>query len=860
MDLYCNGGGFKGSVDEAVAKQSLLSSLGNRNVAREVLTKASSPEAVGDVFMADFGPHWLVSRGYAIMAAVLAQVLCVLFCLFSLCRCCAYERPTRRSLKNYAALVIVVVLIGLFICTIGAIQGYSKVHDGLYNVQCTSVRLFDVLLKGEEPGTGSFRGLLPVLDEFEKAETTLDHGSQFMQGMEHVLEMTDDIKKSATLVSETMLLLQDMLKENRWLHDAAGKDLLHECKFCVALGKTLDSASAAFSGSPASRLAGARAGLEKSLTAAEKERMKGDLRESAQKLVEIKSQAVGMLGPMLEDGGTVKKMKDAEHLAGAVTLAAVLLVSLVAFLLSLCAGISIYRFTFHEMDPALEEQGGNPYNPNIHKYAHTTWCCGFFYVTQALLVAGVIFVVSAPVSSFCLLMDDLDSTTMRDIAPALGMDQQSNDAAVSAPEVVDRCFHPSGEQPESYFLDILFTERGGQRVSHRQSILSASRDAIESKFAQITEGAESPAPPVADSAEVKALLQALGFADLDAMLTGAAAKLKAEDDYADMAIPKAGLVALLESSIACEDLAVPPGLASPGAPVGATIPGIKSLAAKLASLGQEQAGAGGSCAARVACTAGGFAEHACKAGNRYLDLKARVRSASVFRCDMFQAPGDPTGVCDPLHMRKEEGLDGVIWSDDCLGGGLARKQRTCSLPEFAKYVRAFGPRLEKVLQRLDEQMEREQPSIGSTMRMLMEEHVLHRSDFIANGVTCKFFASYYQELINGSCYQGVYGLRGIAKSYVWCALLAAMLIFSMYAVWCRSKGNIENWNVDRTEYKALLQKEKDAEEARKKAAEKKDDEEATTWILVNPNDPARREPEAPASVTDPDPPSSAATP
>jgi len=660
-----------------------------------------------------------------------------------------------------------------------------------------------------------------------------------MTGLEHVLHITDDLNKSATLVSETLLLLKDMMHENEFLKDAAGKDLLHECKFCQVLEKSLDAATTAFDGSPAGKLAKARSEVHTKLSGPEKEEMKSNLRESAAKLVEVKSSVVNMTRQMLADDGSIKKMKEKEGLVGSIALALVLLVTLAAFVLSACAGTSVYRFTFHEMDLEKDDQGINPYNPNIHKYAHTTWCCGFCYVSLALFAAGLLFVLAAPMSSFCLLMDDLDSTVMRDIAPALGMDM-SNGAGASAPDIVEQCFHPQGgDGMESYFLDIIYTTEQGRQVTARERIQSATKDALQSKFAQITESSDQPAQDLASLAEVQAVLQQVSFANIDAMLTGAVAKLRNADDYADMGIPKAGLSGFLGSSISCDDFAVPASMSSGSAE---TIPGIKSLGEKLKSMGTEKAGPGGSCAVRVTCTPGGFQEHACKAADRYMDLKSEVRSSSTFRCDGFQAPNDPAAFCDPMHMQSEEGLDGVMWSDDCLGtdGAVKRKHKTCSLPEFTDYIHAHEQRLRKVLQRLDEQMQLHQPDIGSAMRLLMERHAVHRSDFIANGVTCKFFATYYQELINGFCYQGVYGLRSIAKSYVWCAILAAMLILSMYAVWCRSKGNIENWKPDRSQYKALLQQEKEAEEAKQRAAAGKDDEENTTWILVNPNDPARR--------------------
>jgi len=63
--------------------------------------------------------------------------------------------------------------------------------------------------------------------------------------------------------------------------------------------------------------------------------------------------------------------------------------------------------------------------------------------------------------------------------------------------------------------------------------------------------------------------------------------------------------------------------------------------------------------------------------------------------------------------------------------------------------------------------------------------------------------NFLQEGIDGFCYQGVVGTQDIARSYVRCAIWTAMLIPTMWWVYCRSKGNYENWNPDRTQYISL---------------------------------------------------------
>lgn len=844
MDMYCQGGNeFRGSVDEESGKSTILKLLGDSDVAKTVFSKAKTPEEVSDVFMEEYGVNWFVGRAMAIIMALVTLVFCGLFCLFSLCRCCAYERPTKPALKKYAAIVIGVVLFGLLICTIQTLSGYFSVNNGMYNVQCTSVRLFDTILRGEPVGSGSFRGLLPVLEEFQKAENTLEHGSQFMLGMENVLHMTDSINRSATLVHGSLLLLQDMMKQNKDVSSAAGKDLFHECQFCTKLGESLEKALGAFGQSAAGKLAVARDEIKAKASEEEKAKIKASLQKSAEELVELKTSVIDMTKEMLSDDGGLKKLKEKEGLIGYLTLLGVLIVTVCAIVLGACAGVSVYRFTFHEMDAEKEEQGVNPYNPQIHKYAHTTWCCGFCYIVTALTVAGLIFCVATPAGSMCLLMDDLDGETLKQIAPGLGMDL-TDPSKANAPEMVDKCFHPTkSDAVDTYLLDIIFTTHEGRKASAREHIQRAMKDGILSRFASLTEGSDQPAPPIADSAEQKALKPFFAFSDLEKMVVGADAKLRNEDDYADMGIPKAGLADFMSSSISCADYSIPGDLN--GGQSGKSNYGIDSLSKKLQTMGT--AGAGGPCSGKVTCTPGGYTEHACKAANRYIDLKATVQSSASFRCDFFAMPKDPSKECDPQHMTSEEGLDGTIWSNDCLTdeGALNRKQKTCTMAEFTTYVKGFDQRLQKLLKRLDDQMQMDQPAIGSAVSMLMQRHVLDRTDFVSNGVTCKFFSKYYQELINGGCYQGVVGMRSIAKSYVWCAVLAFLLVLSMYAVWCRSKGNIENWKSDRTEYKALLQKQKEEEEAAQRAREGKKDEEQTTWILADPNDPRNRLANAP---------------
>jgi len=130
--------------------------------------------------------------------------------------------------------------------------------------------------------------------------------------------------------------------------------------------------------------------------------------------------------------------------------------------------------------------------------------------------------------------------------------------------------------------------------------------------------------------------------------------------------------------------------------------------------------------------------------------------------------------------------------------------------EFTSYMQSWDDRLAKVLQRADAEVARIRIPVSVSLEQLIDLHIETQIDALSSGVTCNFLSSFFQEGIDGFCYQGVVGTRHIARSYVWCAIWTAMLIPTMWWVYCRSKGNFENWNPDRTKYTLLKKKQDEA--------------------------------------------------
>merc|ERR1712113_821969 len=124
--------------------------------------------------------------------------------------------------------------------------------------------------------------------------------------------------------------------------------------------------------------------------------------------------------------------------------------------------------------------------------------------------------------------------------------------------------------------------------------------------------------------------------------------------------------------------------------------------------------------------------------------------------------------------------------------------RVCDLDEFVAYVNEFDTRIAKAMQRIDDAVQDVTATINANMRELVEIHLTKPIEEIVTGATCGWMSSYYQELIDGMCFQGVWGLRNIGISYIVCACMVVCLIFLMYCLWRRTVDNINKWKEEHT--------------------------------------------------------------
>jgi len=527
----------------------------------------------------------------------------------------------------------------------------------------------------------------------------------------------------------------------------------------------------------------------------------------------------------------LSKMSKHEETLKWVLFAAVLLVSLSAVALIMTATLSIYRFKYHEMMENDEESQMNPYNKLIHQQARRTWCWAFVYVMFALTVAGTLNVVAAPFSSFCLALHDLDGTKLEEIAPGLNL-SMSGEAGTNLKEVMDRCVRQSsGDNVNSFLLDMLVTQQGDNTISLRESLKQNAGDSVRSRFSSVVENSAGAASPLLTDPVMQKLSQVLTSNPIDEMVIGNRGELEFSELYSDMrlddnagklrnptgtgfTISQLGLGPVLNNSLACHNYTLS---ASLGNLPEITIAGIKEFADRLATLGDPDPSTGNTCAKKVVCKTTeywqdkGVAAYnlamACQAGNRYMDLKRRLQTEDVFRCSLFTKPGG-SEACDPKDMQNLNGT----YTGDCMDSEGAMKvlERKCNLNEFTSYMQSWDDRLAKVLQRADAEVAGIRIPVSVSLEQLIDLHIETQIDALSSGVTCNFLSGFFQEGIDGFCYQGVVGTRHIARSYVWCAIWTAMLIPTMWWVYCRSKGNFENWNPDRTKYTLLKTKQDEA--------------------------------------------------
>jgi hypothetical protein len=484
----------------------------------------------------------------------------------------------------------------------------------------------------------------------------------------------------------------------------------------------------------------------------------------------------------------------------------VLAIIFAAATLMLCGCTAVSCFAFNEKS-STDEAGVNPYRRSVHRSACCTWCCAFLYAIIAFFIGGLLYALSVPLSSTCLVMDDVNSQMLKDIAPAVGIDMDVHSEQFSmVGDIIDKCFNPENPSENANLLDLLIVQDGNksnETVSMRTRISAQMQEQIVSKFDMITQTLNNlSVPSLANNSAVINLRSLLIANPIDALILPDRERLVEDDAYKAIALDSRGPDGLqigFATSMSCVNHTVDAELASLVS--SETIPGIDTFVSKLAFFGTLSDSS--TCAEKVVNCGGQNSDAViCEAGNNYMDLKQGLLLSSQYRCDLFEDPHNSTQFCDPSLMTNAHGT----WINDCLDPVTKRakiKQRNCTLQEFVAYVHNSSAAIDKVLGRVDFTVPQVKEIINVEMRGVVNNFLIDPVTEIVDGVTCGFVAATYQGLIDGLCYQGVVGFNTIARSYVACAALSFILILVAFVLWCRGVNNVNAWEANERERKTL---------------------------------------------------------
>jgi hypothetical protein len=422
------------------------------------------------------------------------------------------------------------------------------------------------------------------------------------------------------------------------------------------------------------------------------------------------------------------------------------------------------------------------YNRAVHRSACCVWMFAWVLCLSCFLWGGVLELLAVPLSSTCLVLDDVNGDMIRDIRSTLDLSiDPASDNFVILTDVVDKCLNPVDPSVAANLADIFFfRDENGTKITMREQLQTQLEGSIVSKFDEvehmISEKVESDLENEPFVVSLRSTLSISGPNVSGTIVTDQAAiQGSGEDWVASLPVGWPGYY----SSVRCDDYE--------------SVPGVATFIAMEDTVRPNQtfnfpnppcSGIGDGTTVGADCLP---TESRCLANNFLLDKKLNVMSESIFRCDVFET--DAGDACDIIDMRQSNNT----WANDCRrdDGTLKRKEVTCTLEEFSDYLAGFDERIQKTMARVDVTTAATADQINGEMRNLVEAHIVSPINDIVDGIQCNWLSAYYQETVWGVCYQGVVGLNRIGAVYVALGLLLVLLIAIMYALWRRAVDNVK---------------------------------------------------------------------
>mmetsp|Transcript_8981 Transcript_8981/g.22632 ORF Transcript_8981/g.22632 Transcript_8981/m.22632 type:complete len:873 (+) Transcript_8981:76-2694(+) len=787
-----------GSLDLRAAHQDLRNGAeGNEDVLVETLKEAGSKDVkLQDELIENLDFTMLVLGAFSVVLAVIC-ILIWLFCTWQACPCCRACRCFQRERKAgpicraFHAIGLLVVFVLVIIGSYLAIHGRAQAIDGLNRIECQFSTLMNTSLGGEDDPY--FVGFLLVMQTCDTLKDQVKSGSDMRTTLDAIIRETRSVSEAVMLTTSTLDLLRLHLEDvqNKEPKGTTGDDLFHICSsnFCDRGLEFIDLSVAIVNDGLGSALSKTREEMSKQMSGSSLESLDEMIDTALGPLKEFKDMIVGRADEIITSG----IMQDIKSRANDVILiAAGFFIGLaMLFLLFACMATSLWLVrekvrdleTARDLETNALEAGENlQYSRVPHRIACCVWTCSIFLIAPALLIGGILRVVSVPLSVMCVTLDDFDSEMMRDIAPFLGVSFEG-DMGEMMSSLVDNCLVSENTPLNANVMDIIFLRNeADEKVYLRTKLLTTISTPVDAAFGaidELTTGAGNVFPKLADSNSVVSFRKMLREQPFDAMLIPREKDIITQEDYKELF---ATLPDSTHTISRCSDFTL----------VGSTAaPGIESLIEQMSpwSTVTEDPNPTG-CDDSISCLDGPNKE-ACEAGQKFVSLKRKVVDDAEYKCYYFE---DSNGLkCDVKDMTSSFGS----YTNDCIitqDGEKVTKMmsESCSLAELRDHLAKFDERLDKVFQRLDAQTESMFPKISSDLRTATDKYLLNPVKDMINGLNCGFMAIAWQGWINSLCYQGVYGFREIASAFRMIGLTILGLALLMNLLWRRTVDNVNS--------------------------------------------------------------------
>mmetsp|Transcript_45664 Transcript_45664/g.85260 ORF Transcript_45664/g.85260 Transcript_45664/m.85260 type:complete len:834 (+) Transcript_45664:68-2569(+) len=752
------------------------------NLILDILREADD-EAAMQAMMEEraLNPGFLLFAAGPLVGFIFFLVLYLLYFCWAPCPCC-WCCPRKRScpiiVKILWLILVGGIVFGLIIAASLSMRGFDAANKGFEVTQCTAAQLVNTTMSGSSDPP--FLGVIRTLEILQDLKNSLDPGSRFLNDLQGILTNTQDITDAVLVASSVMTSLETMMSapENLVPKDTSGADLLHKCELCEVLVQPLSDANEALNSGIGAALAATREEVENQLTGDNLASLSDSMLAGADPLIELKAVIHSAFGPFVEQD-VLPQVSDV--LASFGTLSSV---ALIGFALLLAACSVLTGICWICVDKTKGDDGESKHRRCTHRCACCTWCCGCYYMLFVLLISGIMTAVAIPLSSVCLLLEDVDKEMINDIGGPLGVNLTGQTGQMMG-DMIEQCFQNA--DGNARLLDLI--EVNGTTLYVQ--LVNETRDAIDGQFDALL--ATMDAPGGGDlsgpTTPVGQLISTLRNTDMASMILPDVDKLTStanQATYGAMFLPGSYIEDYAMSGAKCSDDTVPndPDF---GDIAGDTIYGISAFATALQSgTGRSPAASGasicGSTMLKANCNTAADLE--CAAGNNFMDLKIGLRTGDIYKCQRFVRPNGAE-----CFVSASGG--NAAHPDLCLiNGEVSFEEYDCNIDEFANRVQKFANDLDAVFSNLDTVANSLKDTISDDLKELVRRDIIGKITTIADGLTCGFLGVSYQGVIDGLCYGGVWGFTAMAASYVACGVLTILLVIITFIVWRIAYDNV----------------------------------------------------------------------